>query len=433
MIFIRTNESKKMKLLTKLISVVIVIAAIGCTTTDKKVKTTSGLENGIYLVLNDYKGEIPDTENAVIEYSHDFLDENEQGQPVYIEIDTSDFVKLDLADEPDGIEQEDKRINLMLTLNNFAAEQLADFTEKNLNKRVAIVIGGKAVTMHKVRTRIEGGKLQITRCTDNACKYLLIELQNVNIAPKIAKIDSLKKLGYRMLDYHAHLKGGLTIDELLEHSEKTGISYGVAANCGLGFPIQNDSALMAYYNEMSAYPVLVAMQAEGREWLKNFNTDSVALFDYVFTDALTFFDAEGRRTRLWLKDEVFIDDENEFMEYYVNQIVDIINNEPFDIFVNPTFLPEKIRDNYNSLWTKERMQKVIDALKANNKALEINARYRIPSADFIKLAKANGIKFAMGTNNVEAELGYLEYCVEMIKECKLQPDDFLVLENKNSL
>ena len=240
----------------------------------------------------------------------------------------------------------------------------------------------------------------------------------------IKKIDSLKQAGYDMVDYHAHLKGGLTMEQLLEHSQKTGIDYGVAANCGVGFPIENDSALSVYYQEMKDYPIRLAMQAEGREWLKNFNPDSVALFDYVFTDALTFSDAKGRRTRLWMKDEVYIEDVDSFMDYYVDPIVEIVTNEPVDIFVNPTFLPEEIREQYDELWTVERMQKVVNALKESEKALEINARYKIPSAKFIRLAKENGVKFTMGTNNGAADLDYLEYCVQMIEDCKLEPSDF---------
>lgn len=66
----------------------------------------------------------------------------------------------------------------MLTLTEGASERLADFTEVHINHRIALVIAGDAVTIHKVRTRIEGGKLQITRCTDNACSFLFVALQD---------------------------------------------------------------------------------------------------------------------------------------------------------------------------------------------------------------------------------------------------------------
>ena len=241
---------------------------------------------------------------------------------------------------------------------------------------------------------------------------------------RIKKIDSLQQAGYEIIDLHAHLKGGLTMDQLLKHSQKTGIKYGVAANCGVGFPIQNDSALSVYYHSFKDFPVYLAMQAEGREWVNLFSPDTIALFDYVFTDAMTYHDAKGRRTRLWIKDEVFIENVDSFMNYYVIQIVEILNNEPFNIYVNPTYLPEIIIDRYNELWTVERMQQVINALKENNIAMEINSRFRIPSADFIKRAKQKGVKFTLGTNNGNSDLGYLEYSLQMIDECGLAPDDF---------
>ncbi|MCK5207692.1 MAG: hypothetical protein KAQ79_06725, partial [Cyclobacteriaceae bacterium] len=89
--------------------------------------------------------------------------------------------------------------------------------------------------------------------------------------PIIKKIADLKKAGYEIVDYHGHLKGGLTMEELLEHSKKTGIDYGVAFNAGLGFPITDDATLLANYEQYKDYPVLLAMQAEGREWVDIFS------------------------------------------------------------------------------------------------------------------------------------------------------------------
>ncbi len=83
-----------------------------------------------------------------------------------------------------------------------------------------------------------------------------------------------------------------------------------------------------------------------------------------------------------------------------------------------------------SLWTKERMDKVIEAAANNNIAIEINARYKIPSATFIKRAKAAGVRFSMGTNNVDKDLGTLAYAIEMIEVCGLEPNDFFKPTNK---
>ena len=114
------------------------------------------------------------------------------------------------------------------------------------------------------------------------------------------------------------------------------------------------------------------------------------------------------------------------MEMLVDRILGVLNHEPIDIHANPTFLPEVIAHDYDRLWTAERMQKVIDAAKTNDVAIEINNRYRIPSAAFIKRARQAGVKFSFGTNNADPNLGRMEYAVAMVKECGLTPQDVFV-------
>jgi hypothetical protein len=166
------------------------------------------------------------------------------------------------------------------------------------------------------------------------------------------------------------------------------------------------------------------MQAEGREWVNIFSKESIEKFDYVFTDAMTFTDAEGRRNRIWLKDETWIDDEEEFMDYLVSTLVNILNNEPINIYVNSTYLPEQMAGRYDHFWTPERMDKVIEAAKTNNIAIEINNRFKIPSAEFIMRAKKAGVKFTVGTNNADENFSGAAYAIEMIKKCGLKESDF---------
>lgn len=239
-----------------------------------------------------------------------------------------------------------------------------------------------------------------------------------------AEIAKLKAEGYELIDFHAHLKGGLTIEQLVAHQKRTGIRYGVAVNCGLGFPITTDAGANDFFRSMQGQPVYIAMQAEGREWMRLFSTATVARFDYVFTDGMTLFDHRGKRTRLWIKEEVEIPDKQAFMEHLTATIARILREEPIDIYVNPTFLPAVIAAEYDALWTPERMRRVIEAARAGGVAIEINCRYRIPSATFIKLAKQAGLKFTFGTNNTDMQLGRCEYGLEMIRACGLKPSDF---------
>ena len=263
-------------------------------------------------------------------------------------------------------------------------------------------------------------------CTSDSQK----NTQQASDNPMIKKIAELKAAGYDIVDYHGHLKGGLTMEQLLAHSNETGIKYGVAFNAGIGFPITDDATLLENYEMYKDYPVYLAMQAEGREWVNMFSKENIATFDYVFTDAMTWTDSKGRRMRLWMPDEVFVDDKEDFMDQLVDKIVGVMTNEPIDLYVNSTFLPEVLQPEYDVLWTEARMDKVIEAAVKNNIAIEINARYKIPSATFIKRAKAAGVKFSMGTNNVGNELGTLDYAIEMIEKCGLEPKDFFKPEKK---
>jgi hypothetical protein len=229
-----------------------------------------------------------------------------------------------------------------------------------------------------------------------------------------------------MVDYHVHLKGGLTIEQALANSRRVGINYGIAINCGRGFPVHSDDSVREYLESMKGQPCYVALQGEGREWMTLASPESIARFDYCFTDAMTFTDDNGKRMRLWINEDVGeIKDKQAFMEMYVKRIVGVMY-EPIDIYANATFLPEQIAGEYDALWTAERMQRVIEAAVKNDVVIEINNRYKIPSAGFIKAAKAAGTKFSFGTNNADANLGRLEYPIKMVKECGLKWQDIFV-------
>jgi len=241
------------------------------------------------------------------------------------------------------------------------------------------------------------------------------------------QILELSRNNFPLVDFHAHLKSGLILEDVLAKIRRDGINYGIAPNCGVGFPITDDKGIEEFLKTVQGQPVFIGMQAEGREWVNMFSREAIAKFDYVFTDAMTFTDNNGKRIHLWKKEEVEITDKEAFMDMYVEKILGILNDEPIDIYVNPTFLPEVIRAEYDQLWTPERMLKVIDAAVKNDVAIEINDRYRIPSPAFIKIAKLAGVKFSFGTNNSSKDdLGRLEYCLEMIRECGLTNNDMFM-------
>jgi hypothetical protein len=231
-----------------------------------------------------------------------------------------------------------------------------------------------------------------------------------------------------LVDYHVHLKGGLTLEQALARSRRDGIQYGIAVNCGLGFPVQDDASAREFANGLEGMPVFAGMQAEGREWTRMFSQAAVSLFDYVLTDSMTWTDSRGRRRRLWIPEEVgSIADSGEFMDTLVARTVEILEREPVDIYANPAFLPEALGPEREKLWTPDRTRRVVEAAARHGVAIEINSRYRLPGKDFLRMAKEAGCKFTFGSNNAGAgDLGRSEYGLRMVEELKLGWQDFFV-------
>lgn len=236
---------------------------------------------------------------------------------------------------------------------------------------------------------------------------------------------------FPLIDLHTHLKGGMTEEQALEQARKYGYTYGIAVNCGLKMGFESDEELNTFLDSYEASPFTwFAMQAEGREWLELFTAKSRDRFDYVFTDAMTWTKDDGLRMRTWLTEETEVGDPQEFMDQLVDRTVGIITTEPIDIFVNPTFLPDEINEQYDVLWTEGRIDKVVAALMESGVALEINNGRKIPSPAFLLKAKAAGVKFTFGTNNVTAEsLGRMDYAIEMISVLELTPADMWIPGN----
>ena len=234
---------------------------------------------------------------------------------------------------------------------------------------------------------------------------------------KTDRVIRLQQAGFPVIDYHVHLKGW-TQAEAMDNSRRAGIFYAIAPNCGIGFPITNDAEVANFVDTTRNVPAFMAMQGEGREWPTTFSAASREMFDWVFTDAMTFIDHAGRRVRLWIDEEVIIDiPVQQYMDQIVDKAVEVVSSEPIDVYVNPFFLPTAMQADYDALWTDERIARVVDALASSGVALEINARYRIPNARTIKAAMDAGVKLSFGTNNGDAAIGKLEYCFEMMDEC----------------
>lgn len=140
----------------------------------------SNLPNGLYLVQRwtTQKEDLVPLLAGEIFIEHDPRQiEPESTEPIlYVTVAESDRVLFEQFRSLDPVAQEDGRINLQIKLAEDASEHLEELSRKYLGRQVATVIGGRAITLHKVRSIIRNGQLQITRCTDDGCRVILQQL-----------------------------------------------------------------------------------------------------------------------------------------------------------------------------------------------------------------------------------------------------------------
>ena len=315
------------------------------------------------------------------------------------------------------------RLNGMMTVDY--VEPTPPVIPPSMEKERCLGHGTFALQCHDAKSKAQFRSVRVRPLADD----LATPGGATAVADDIFKqIITLGVRSYPLLDLHVHPKGGLSVEQAVAKSYKDGIQYGLAVNCGQAQPVTNDAEARKWLDTLKGQPVFAAMQAEGREWVNMFSRSAASQFDYIFTDSMTWTDNRGKRMRLWMPNEVgTIADPQEFMDTLVDRAVGIFEKEPVDIYVNPTFLPDQLTKDYETLWTDERRRKVMTAAAKNGVAVEINNRYKIPSASFIRVAKECGCKFTFGTNNGgAADLGRCEYGFQMIDECKLTAQDFWV-------
>lgn len=134
-------------------------------------------QTGFYLVAAEAESAsaLPVAKDGqrVVRYDYRHLRERERGQPLYLLLPKVADVPLVLAKAPALLKEGENGFpELRLELTAEAARRLETLTREHLGGRVAFVIDGEPVTLHKIRSVITGGQFRLSRCTDTACQYL---------------------------------------------------------------------------------------------------------------------------------------------------------------------------------------------------------------------------------------------------------------------
>jgi len=233
---------------------------------------------------------------------------------------------------------------------------------------------------------------------------------------------------FPLYDLHTHLTDTFTIEKVMEIAEKTKVKFGIVAH-PIEWGLKDDEALKKYIAELRKYPVYIGLQPVGIGWYKNYSAELLSQIDYILMDPQMVPMGNGVTLHIWEFD-TYIEDTEEFMQKYMDYALNILKNEPINIFAWPLFLPVCIARDYYSLWTEERMQQILTAAKARNIAIEINDMAHTPHEKFIHMAKEQGLKFTFGSDSRNMIAGKLNYCKAIAKKCGLKRDDFYFPDTK---
>jgi histidinol phosphatase-like PHP family hydrolase len=240
-----------------------------------------------------------------------------------------------------------------------------------------------------------------------------------------------RKPVFPVSDYHIHLSDQLSIEQAVNLGKERDVRIGIVEHPGPGYKINTDAELKNYIETLRAYPVRIGLQPVYPGWSKAFSKTLLDELDYVLMDALTLPKPDGGWLAIWQIDTM-VDDAEFFMARYLQFIEQVLTTEPIDIFGWPTFLPVPIARQYRELWTKPRMQRILDLAKSRKMAIEINEVAHVPDEEFIALAKRTGLKFTFGTDSRTPQAAaHLYYCYQMARKCGLIESDMFIPKMKS--
>lgn len=242
-----------------------------------------------------------------------------------------------------------------------------------------------------------------------------------------AQTPSASGLDFPIEDYHVHLNS-LTIEQVVAASKETGVKYGVLEHCGTlenQYPtvLSTDKDLLDWIAKLQGKGVYIGVQAEWIDWVGCFSSEVFSQLDYVLMDSWTVRDVRGKRIKAFSRDYDPGTDAEAFMTWYVDWIVEILETMPLDIWSHPMWVTRTFSSQLEQMWTDERMRRVVNTLKTTDTAVEIDSSVKLPTMAFLKIAKAEGIKFSFGASSQGSRINPVDWSIATAKELGLKRKD----------
>lgn len=227
-------------------------------------------------------------------------------------------------------------------------------------------------------------------------------------------------------DLHIHASATLSYEDIARKAKEHQFAY-----CGIMFngtrPVQaTDESVQKFMDDTASLGCFRGIQNMKLGWTKNLSESAYKQFDFYFMDPqmIPNGNSYGDTLEVWEHD-CYVPDLDKFMETNMKHYQTVLENpEPLDIFGWPLYLPPCVARFYDKVWTKERLEAIVDMIVKRKVAVEINDLAQTPHEEFILLCKRAGLKFVFGSDTRDYRAFRLDFCKRIASKCGLTESDF---------
>lgn len=245
---------------------------------------------------------------------------------------------------------------------------------------------------------------------------ILSEDTDTDIAPAVYGEWEQKILTYQQRHF-AFVDLNVALDSVSELPDVVADSYHTGANVGIVLGRELDElgidAWDRWLGALKQYPVFRGLKLDEPSQAEGLSLENLTQYDYLIAEINPELEINPNQPQA-------------YMEAHLSWVLDELDLGGVDIWSNADALPAVFSDQYDQLWTPDRMAQVLEMAQKSRMAIEINNATRSPSLAFLQLAKEKGCIFTMtGMRNAESAQGS-GYIFEVIDSLELDYKDFFI-------
>lgn len=221
--------------------------------------------------------------------------------------------------------------------------------------------------------------------------------------------------------------GALDVPALIERVSGRGVRPSVSDHISrdVSGAIASVDAILAYLDELERYPIgrggefcwHDTLWRELPDHLAARFTHRLGSLHAIFLDDRTLVHAFSRKFPVSLS-------RDGYMDALISNAEQLAATMPVDILAHPTLVTLSLRQvPPEELWSEEREERLVNALRGAGMAFEVSARYK-PHERLVRRAVAHGVRIALGSDGHSADqVGDLTFPLALARHCGVRDED----------